>query len=253
MLASFRDLTDNITLHQNLLHSSRSRHPTLGGGNLTDTETIVDFRNNLVFNWKGPTNFGDCKINAINNYYKPGRSTKLETKPMQVKAPDADEATGFVSGNLFPWSQAWTDDNFLAIDYTNTGKYGSTTREQFELPAELVHGADKPRTHSAEEAYDLVLQYAGASKSRDSTDARIVRGVRDGSNRLIDSQNEVGGWPVLTTLPAPADSDRDGMPDNWEKQNRLNPNDPADRNWDRNGDGYTNLEEYLNSIYTNFL
>ncbi len=54
MLGSMRDNTDNLTWHHNLLHSSRNRHPSLGGGSLTKAETIIDFRNNLVFNWEGP-------------------------------------------------------------------------------------------------------------------------------------------------------------------------------------------------------
>ena len=46
----------------------------------------------------------------------------------------------------------------------------------------------------------------------------------------------------------PVDSDHDGIPDDWEKAHGLNPNDPADANKDLNGDGYTNLEKYLNSL-----
>jgi hypothetical protein len=46
----------------------------------------------------------------------------------------------------------------------------------------------------------------------------------------------------------PVDSDHDGIPDEWEKAHGLNPNDPADANGDVNGDGYTNLEKYLNSL-----
>ena len=64
---------------------------------------------------------------------------------------------------------------------------------------------------------------------------------------MIDSQEDVGGWPELKTLPAPADSDHDGMPDEWEKKNGLNPHDASDRNGIA-GNGYTNLENYLNSI-----
>ena len=66
--------------------------------------------------------------------------------------------------------------------------------------------------------------------------------------KLIDSQDEVGGWPVLKSTPPPKDSDQDGMPDAWEKARGLNPNNPEDRNGDANGDGYTNLEDYLNSL-----
>lgn len=64
---------------------------------------------------------------------------------------------------------------------------------------------------------------------------------------IIDSQEDVGGWPELKSLPAPTDSDHDGMPDEWEKKNGLNPNDAADRN-QKTSDGYTSLEMYLNSL-----
>jgi pectinesterase len=72
MLASFRDLTDNISVHHNLFFSSRNRHPTLGGGKKTETVCVVDFRNNVIFNRTGATNFGNCKMNVINNFYRPG-------------------------------------------------------------------------------------------------------------------------------------------------------------------------------------
>ena len=249
MLSSMRDVTDNLTMHHNLMHSSRDRHPTLGGGTGTKAESIIDFRNNVVFNWEGGTNLGSCKLNVINNYYKPGASTDLPDQPMNIKSEiGVGDPKGFTSGNVFPWNQAWTEDNFLAINYEKSGKYISTTREAWELPGELVFGDDRPGTQSAEEAYDLVLLHAGASLSRDSADTRIVRGIKDGTNRLIDSQKEVGGFPVLSSLPAPADSDRDGMPDDWEAASGLDSLNADDRNGDRNLDGFTNLEEYLYSL-----
>ena len=64
---------------------------------------------------------------------------------------------------------------------------------------------------------------------------------------IIDSQEDVGGWPELKSLPAPADSDHDGIPDEWERNNGLNPNDSSDGNKVAK-DGYTYLEKYLNSL-----
>jgi len=64
---------------------------------------------------------------------------------------------------------------------------------------------------------------------------------------IIDSQNSVGGWPDLKTYNVRIDSDKDGMPDDWEKAKGLNPADPEDRNRIA-GSGYTMLEEYLNGI-----
>jgi hypothetical protein len=79
-------------------------------------------------------------------------------------------------------------------------------------------------------------------------DRRVTDDVRQHRGKLINSQAEVGGWPMLRSTAAPLDTDRDGMSDDWERSHGLNSNDPADRNADRNRDGYTNLEEYLNSL-----
>ena len=81
---------------------------------------------------------------------------------------------------------------------------------------------------------------------RDSADARLIEQVRAGTGKMINSQSEVGGWPDLAHGDAPIDTDHDGMPDEWERSHGLNPNDPADRNADPDGDGYTNLEECIN-------
>jgi hypothetical protein len=72
--------------------------------------------------------------------------------------------------------------------------------------------------------------------------------VREHKGKVIDSQEEVGGWPVLRSEPPPVDTDHDGIPDDWEKAHGLNPNDPADRNAIPDNDGYTNIEKYLNSL-----
>ena len=95
-----------------------------------------------------------------------------------------------------------------------------------------------------------MLARAGAALRRDAVDLRVVEHVRNGQGRLIDSQDEVGGWPALNTAPAPVDTDRDGMPDAWETSRRLDPDCASDGNDDRDRDGYTNLEEYLNSLCT---
>lgn len=66
----------------------------------------------------------------------------------------------------------------------------------------------------------------------------------------MNSQSEVSGWPELRSTPAPKDADGDGMPDYWERHHGFDPNDPKDGARDRDGDGYTNLEEYLNGLVT---
>jgi hypothetical protein len=116
-------------------------------------------------------------------------------------------------------------------------------------------------THSAAEAYTNVLDDVGCNfPMLDDHDQRILREVREGSFQfkgsvtglpgLPDSQEDVGGWEEYPVVQRPADWDRDhdGMPDAWERAHGLNPQDPADGRGDFNGDGYTNLEKYLNEL-----
>jgi hypothetical protein len=96
--------------------------------------------------------------------------------------------------------------------------------------------------------YLAVLASVGASlPSRDSADARIINEVKSGTGSIIDSQEQVGGWPELKSARPPVDTDEDGMPDSWERKFGLNPKDPSDGASDKDHDGYTNLEEYLNN------
>ena len=104
-----------------------------------------------------------------------------------------------------------------------------------------------------EAAYRAVLAHAGCSKpNRDSVDGRIIEEVRKGTatcgkDGIITTPSDVGGWPNLKGASAPVDTDHDGMPDEWETKQGLNPNAAADRN-NVAADGYTMLEKYLNSI-----
>ena len=246
-----RETTKSISIHHNLLHSTHDRHMSLGGGLDTPPEVVIDFRNNLIYNSNGQTNLGTGQRNVINNYYKDGPDADIDELPMRVKYKKGKGPlpTGFVSGNVFTRSQNWTDDNFSAIQYVQRGdKYMSTTRAEWELPGELVFGADKPKTQSAEDARDLVILHAGASLKRDTCDERIINEVLTSTGQIPDSQDDVGGWPTLNSLPAPADSDKDGMADEWEKANGLNLTKSFDRNGYDLDPNYTNLEVYINGL-----
>jgi len=107
-------------------------------------------------------------------------------------------------------------------------------------------------THPATEAYDLVLDNAGAiAPRRDAVDKRVIQSVRDNTGSIIDSQDDVGGWPTYARGTAPVDSDHDGMPDDWEKSHGLNPNDLSDSSGvDIDTRGYTNIEVYINGLFT---
>ena len=254
MLMSFRRTTGNVSIHHNLLFSSRSRHPTLGGGSheQSNKDAIFDFRNNVLYNWTGSTNLGIGQFNLINNYYRPGPNTITDDDHYPVRSKvDVDGVTvGYMSGTVFEWNKKWSNNNHLAMQWgvRDEDYPGNVSKEKFCLPEEPVKEADRPNTQSARAAYDLVLNTAGASLSRDATDERIVKGIRNRTHRLIDDQGDVGGWPVLKSKRVPLDTDRDGMPDRWEIHNGFDPNDAKDRNDDHDCDGYTNLEEYLNCL-----
>jgi hypothetical protein len=250
MLASFRDLTTSISLHHNLFASSRERHPTLGGSPRTKPEAIVDFRNNAIYNVEGATNLGNCRVNFINNYYRPGPNTPANHRPIAVKAENRGATKAYLIGNIFEGANDMNQDNFRAIDFDrwSKGNYLKTTLADIRVAGEFELGDNRPRTQSAQDAYEAILSTSGASLVRDTADARLVQGIRDQSHRMIDSQEEVGGWPDLQTVPPPSDRDGDGMPDDWELSHHLDSDDRADGNGDRDGDGYTNLEEYLNSL-----
>jgi hypothetical protein len=253
MLMSFRKIKGNISIHHNLLFSSRDRHPTLGGypPPESDANSIFDFRNNVIYNWEGACNVATGRFNLVANYWRPGPNTdfKRDFFPIAPKAEAQNVTTGFLNGNVFEWKSEWNTDNYAAFQWgVRGGKYiGEVTKEKFAQAAEVVPASERPVTQSAEAAYELVLEKAGASKVRDAADQRIITGVKDRTHRRIDSQKEVGGWPQLESGTAPTDLDRDGMPDAWEKAHGLNIADPADRNATQN-DGYTNLEHYLNSL-----
>jgi hypothetical protein len=254
MGASYRNPSGNVSLHHNLYATCRDRHPSLGSQN-DPPQFIVDFRNNIDYNWSDPgsCNFCDSFINCINNLWRPGPMTDPFKLPIAMKGGLPDMAKGHMEGNVFERRDDLTRNNYAALDFhrwlrpDSKYKYRGTVKDwKVDKAAEL--GASMPQTQSAAQAAELVLAYAGASLHRDGVDQRIIEDVRQRTGNVIDSQEQVGGWPLLRSLPAPLDSDHDGMPNDWEKAHGLNPNDPSDRNTVPGGDGYTNLEKFLNRL-----
>lgn len=124
-------------------------------------------------------------------------------------------------------------------------------------------------THSAAEAYEKVLAYVGASLYRDEIDARYMEEAKTGtatykgsitkSPGIIDKVSDVNGYTETNfgtgSRPAGFDTDKDGIPDEWEKTNGLNPNDASDAltySLDKKG-YYTNIEVYANSLVENIM
>ncbi|MDI9420014.1 MAG: hypothetical protein QM399_07595 [Bacillota bacterium] len=219
------------TYHHNLIYSNKTRHPKLAY--LGD---IVDFNNNVIYNWRERNVYtgSQGRINFIGNYFRPGPETQSHRGTLVL--PEGDDVRIYITGNVMEGNPTVTDDNWRGVT-------GSARR--MDQPY-----ASSPMTiHSAEEAFQIVLEHAGASlPRRDAVDARVISDVINGTGKVILRQSEVGGYPIMNSVLAPVDTDWDGMPDMWEIYNGLDPYDPEDRNLDRDDDGYTNLEEYLNAI-----
>jgi pectate lyase len=239
------------SFHHNLLAHHTSRTPRFNGSRYhkQPEKELVDYRNNVIYNWGFNSAYGGeaGQQNVLANYYKYGPGTKPKDRIIE---PWDSKGKWFVNDNFVYGFPEITADNWAG---GVQGKFRHSVRVDAPHPSAPV------TTQTAEEAYKLVLANVGAVlPKRDSVDSRIIQevksgtatygGIRGAGSGIIDSQTQVGGWPVLRSAPAPPDSDHDGMPDEWEIENGLNPADPVDRNRDRNGDGYTNLENYLNEL-----
>jgi pectate lyase len=235
-----------VTWHHNLWAHNNSRNPRLGDNYGRPPYPTFDVRNNVIYDYgeiaSGLTQ-GVLKVNYVANYIRPGPSSKAGT-PIHIGGPS--DLSFYIRENVFEGNGALTADNSLFFDpvMIDGKRQVQTVGEPFNV--------QPVKTTSAQGAYEAVLRTVGASlPRRDAVDARIVNEVRQRKGSIIDSQEQVGGWPALKAKAAPVDSDNDGLPDSWERRHGLNPHDPADGATDKNKDGYTNLEEYLNNTNPN--
>ncbi len=237
------------TFHHNLIANHTSRTPRFSGSSSTPNspDELVDFRNNVIFNWGANSTYGGEKgrYNMVNNYYKAGPAT-VSSKKDRIVNPSQPYGRFYVAGNYVAGHPNISQDNWdggVQCEHPDSVK----TTQPFEVTA--------IGQQEAAQAYEAVLAHAGASHRRDAVDARVVAEVKSGKptsgkkkNGIIDSQNDVGGWPELKSAPAPEDKDQDGMPDAWERQHKLDSNSSADAAAYTLDKRYTNIEVYLNSL-----
>lgn len=236
------------SFHHNLIANHMSRMPRFSGSKTTanSPDELVDFRNNVIYNWGGNNVYGGEKgrYNMVNNYYKPGPATP-KSKKDRLLEPYAPYGQFYMSGNVMEDNPEVTQYNALGVSIDHPDSV--LVANPFGIVA--------IQNQAAKEAYELVLANAGASYKRDKVDERVLQEVRgnnpaSGKNRngIIDSQQDVGGWPELKAAPAPDDKDQDGMPDDWERKQKLNPASAADAAAYTLDKQYTNIEVYLNSL-----
>ncbi len=261
------------SFHHNLMAHHVSRNPRLGetADDLYALSDLVDLRNNVIYNWQGNSCYGGegMNVNIVNCYYKPGPATpssKSERivsidKNKKPEAPIYDIWGKFhISGNYVDGSTRATEDNWTYGVYNQFhSSYGTVSQQDRD---EMQQATEHPingnvTTHTAQDAYAKVLEIGGASLSRDAVDSRIVEEVTNGTytfegsdggtNGIIDSQEDVGGWPTLNSTAAPDDTSEDGMPDAWKIEQKLDPVLDQANGHDLST-GYENVEVYINSL-----
>jgi pectate lyase len=229
-----------FSMHHNLWAHHKARMPRPGNYLDRDVDPIgplFDIRNNVFYNWAGSYSGYNAdtdsiaRYNFVGNYY--------------LEGPSSRAAIAFDESN--PYASMYFANNWM------NGKPVEGAMSIVRMPvngalALREHAHESRVTEAADVAFRSVLEHAGASLARDAVDRRIVKEVRTRSGKIIDGVDEVGGWPVHESTPAPPDADNDGMPDEWETRSGLDRNDPSDGAIDPDGDGYTNLEDYLNSL-----
>ncbi|MCH5600220.1 pectate lyase family protein [Niabella ginsengisoli] len=254
----------HASYHHNLISNQNSRTVRFNGSRAHDTLALVDYRNNVIFNWKSANacyggevdiEGGRSNINMVNNYYIPGPATPKDLKFVKANY-NAEKAKGFgqwfVQGNVMAGNKELTNNNKKGVDlseFPDAYKDKAIVKKSFAVSEEVA-------MQTAQEAYQLVLKKVGAALPKyDKVDLRLINEAKthiakNGANGIINDASEVGGWPVYNFTTAPIDSDKDGMPDEWEKTHKLDPKNTADGAKYGLDKQYTNLEVYLNSLTT---
>lgn len=266
---------EKATYHHNLLAHNNSRSPRFGTSDKNDRHVLIEYINNVNFNWGGANSTyggenelgeaGSVSINFVNNYYKPGpaypgtKKSNFVRPSYEVGIQGTYYTKWHVAGNIIEGeaNQALNSDNWLGVDL---GEYKDNVPEvtKEDLMADMHEVPYPIEIETAEEAYARVIDNSGAFP-RDAFDARIISELKSGTATasgswggggpygIVDKPSDSGGYPTYSTYNIIEDQDGDGMGDYWEMANNLDPTDPEDRN-QTSVEGYTFLEVYLNGL-----
>lgn len=247
-----------LSAHHNLFAHCVSRTPRFDGIR-NAPEEFVDYRNNVIYNWGQNNVYGGegGTYNIINNYYKYGPATSKSVQNRIVNPSKTDSipfGKYYVGGNYVDGSTEVTTNNWHGV---HMGQGGTEEDKKIALIGK-PHPFSPVTSQTATDAYHLVLQSAGASFRRDSIDQRIINDVKNRTGKFIDVQGgfphgttyeqTIGAWPALKKGNVPNDTDKDGMPDEWEEKNGLNKNEASDATTNKLHKRYTNIEVFINSI-----
>ena len=275
---------ENCAFMRNLWANNAGRNPSIGWNGIFNFVNNVVFNWSHRTTDGGDYK---AKYNIINNYYKPGPVTdRSSSVSYRILKPEAGRSKldtlvfgmSYVEGNIVEGNARVTRDNWAGgvqmagkndlMSLEEASKYFPYMRAKAPMP--MPHITIMP----TEKVQDYVLANVGATlPKRDPVDERVIRTVKTGKPEYVKGLNpddfyqfkhrrlppdaykqgiitdiaQVGGYPDYKGKPY-KDSDGDGMPDKWEKKYGLDPDDPSDANQDMNGDGYTNIEMYINGI-----
>ena len=270
---------DNSFLNS-LFWNVSHRHPN------TSSDSRVDIINNVIQNhqYRLTTLRGDIQLNHINNYYAMGGRTSLEGGGSQKELntiidPNNDSAQIYTAGNIADKGQftdPLADNRVLWVNLDGGAQTTYADASNFTSTQYTLIGAPMP-IQTATEAYTDVIADVGANASlnadgtistyldaNDTAYINIMNGG-EGSYEAYTMESSIRSWfdeqryadfvasvssTPINTRPAGYDTDNDGMADIWENMYGTNPN-LADNNGDKDGDGFTNLEEFLNSVDKN--
>jgi pectate lyase len=237
--ALWNETVSRLSFHHNLLVHNYYRNPALAGG----PHQLV---NNVVYNhgWSAVHmgQYGSAYpivADFVGNYFAPGPDSRTSIKEIRFEEiRDAGRISLYVRDN-----HGWSSDASDPFAVVDPGSY--VRRDAPASPAPPVPVS----VHDATQARVLVLQSAGASLPvRDAVDIRLIGDFHAGTASVPGTRGVNAAFPHLASGRAPSDTDHDGMPDTWETMHGLNPADAADGAADQDGDGYTNLEEYLSLL-----
>ena len=233
------------SFHHNFVAHNDSRNPevqnnTSGSG----FEIMIDMRNNVIYNFNSKSVgkiSSDAKVNLVENYTKPGPESDPNAFEWRHSPSGTPRPTIYMYNNI-----GTKEDGSNPTSWNIATGFSTTETTSSGWRADNPHPADPVTTSTMSHAYALeIVDSVGATKPvRDSVDTRVANDFRNGTGSIPRTVSYPADFPVFANTAAPADSDDDGMADDWERDNGLNPSSD-DSAQDQDGDGYTNIEEYL--------